>query len=418
MPILSSSKPTVLIVGTSFHTLRQYLLDHGYEYVTLRDLAITKHPEKRLKRRVVCDFSSKSQILKALDEVVARYKVDAVMATYENYIRPAAIIAEKLGLPGMSTFSAEACTDKYLMRQLFAKAPEKISPDYAVVTSEEDVRTFAASHQFPLILKPANLAKSLLVTKSNDLDELLSNYQTTMQNIDQVYKRYAPNNPPKLLIEEFMVGSIYSVDAFVDDAGEPHVLEQVVDYQTGYDVGYNDNFHYSRVLPSKLPKDQITALRQVAALGCKALGMKSSPAHVEIIMTVSGPMIVEIGARNGGYRERMHSIANGIDITGAALDLLFGRQPEITASRNDNCAVLELFPKKAGEFVQLAREAELKDLPSLVSYDIKPKVGDRIGKSSDGYKMTAMIMLHNQNTEQFNQDLAFIDQSVYVVIKD
>jgi glutathione synthase/RimK-type ligase-like ATP-grasp enzyme len=63
------------------------------------------------------------------------------------------------------------------MRELFATAPTKISPDFAVITSEREVRDFAAQHTFPLIIKPANLSKSLLVTKSSSLEELLMNYQ-------------------------------------------------------------------------------------------------------------------------------------------------------------------------------------------------------------------------------------------------
>lgn len=414
---MSSNAPTVLIVGTSFHTLREYLLNHGMEYVTLRDITITKHPEKNLKRRVVCDFSSEEQILDAVEKAKERYRIDAVIATYENYVQAAASIAAYLGLPGMPVSAAAACTDKYLMRSLFAKAPKKISPDYAVVSSEDNVRIFAETHDFPLILKPANLAKSLLVTKNHDLNELLENYRNTVEKAPSVYKRYAPNKTPKIIIEEFMVGSIHSVDAFVDANGTPHVLEQVVDYQTGYDIGFDDNFHYSRILPSKLTDSQIQAIRETAALGCEALGMRSSPAHVEIILTETGPKIVEIGARNGGYRERMHMLANGIDITGNALQLAFGKTPVLTTTRNDNCAVLELFPKNPGEFVKISNETELRQLDSLVSYDLKATPGVVVGKASDGYKMTAVVVLHNKNTEVFTKELQWITDTVSVVTR-
>ncbi|MGF7229493.1 MAG: ATP-grasp domain-containing protein [Candidatus Saccharibacteria bacterium] len=406
--------PHILIIGNSFTGLRSYLADHGYAYTTLKEKTLTKFPDKKLKHRVVADFSSMDAVLEAVDALHAKQPIDGVLVTYERFILPAAHIAQHLGLPGIPLDTAIACTDKFIMRQKFAVAPEKISPDFAVVTSEEEVGAFADSHAFPLILKPANLSKSLLVSKCNDHAELLANYQKTMATIDNVYAKYAPHTTPKLLIEEFMQGPVHSVDAFVDSAGVPHVLDAVVDYQTGHDIGYDDNFHYSRILPSALPKEITEQIRHTAVVGCQALGIKNSPAHVEIILTSEGPRIVEIGARNGGYRERMHMLANGIDITANAIRLALGEQPHITADRNESVGVFELFPKTPGTFTGLAHEDELRELPSLTYLSIKAKLGNFVGSSSDGYKMCAVVMLHNKDHEQFARDTAYLGDEVSV----
>ncbi len=402
----------ILIVGQKFSTLTQYILDHNHTYTLLQDVTKTKFPDKKFKNRQVADFATKELVLAAVDSLKTR--PDAVLATYESYILPAAWIAEHLNLPGMPVVSAEACTDKSLMRALFADAPEKVSPAFSIVASEEDAIRFAQAHQFPIILKPANLAKSLLVTKSESLEELIQNYRKSAELLDATYKKYARNRQPKLIIEEFLEGSIHSVDAFIDANGTPSVLDQVVDYQTGYDIGYNDNFHYSRILPSKLsPVDQ-AALRHCAEVGIKALGMKSSPAHVEIIMTKAGPRIVEIGARNGGYRERMHQLANGIDITGCAIALALNQPVHTEASRDDPCAVLELFPKEPGVFTGINEVETLKNLDSLNYLSIKASEGSFIGKAADGHKMAAVVILHNENPEQFARDLDFVNEFVYV----
>lgn len=408
---------TFLLIGLSYKSLRDGLIKHGHDYIEVRDIARTKFPNKLSDTRLVEDFSSHEKLIDRLDIALAGRQIDGILATYENYILPAAQIAEHFGLPGIPVEAAEACTDKFIMRQKFTKASQKISPDYAVVASKAEVLDFAKKHQYPLILKPANLSKSLLVTKSHNEAELLANYQRTMTNIDKVYKKYAADRQPKLLIEEFMTGSVHSVDAFVDAEGKPFVLEQVVDYQTGYDIGFDDNFHYSRLLPSKLPADQIASIRDVAALGCQALGMKNSPAHIEIILTKDGPQIVEIGARNGGYRDRMHNWANGIDIIGNEINLALGKQPKIEASRNDPCATLELFPKEPGIFQDINGKDQLKKLPSLAYLSIKAKQGDYVGKSADGHKMCVIVMLHNKDREQFERDLSFVNNDVSVITK-
>lgn len=403
----------VLIVGQKISTLINYLDSHRWEYVVLKDVKRTKFPDRRFKKRVLCDFSSKESVLATVGAI--DYKFNAVIATYENYILPAAWIAEYLDLPGISPASAEACTDKFIMRSLFAKAPEKISPDFAIVNNKSDVENFAKNHSFPLILKPANLAKSLLVTKNSSLDELLSNHQKTADSIHDIYRKYAPDRTPQLLIEEFMEGTIHSVDAFVDSSGTPQVLEHVVDYQTGYDVGFEDNFHYSRVLPSSLTHDQIESIRHCAEVGIRALGMKNSPAHVEIILTTDGPRIVEIGARNGGYRERMHNLANGIDITGAALSLALGKSPTISSDKNEHCAVLELFPKVNGTFVKIKNLDKLQELKSLQTLSVKSKSGEKVGKASDGFKTPLIIILHSKSQKIIQSDLAYIKENVEII---
>jgi hypothetical protein len=233
--------------------------------------------------------------------------------------------------------------------------------------------------------------------------------------IDAVYDKYAHGTTPKVVIEEFMEGSVHSVDAFVDSAGEPHVLDAIVDYQTGYDIGFADNFHYSRIMPTTLPDATVQAIRETAAMGCKALGMRSSPAHVEIILTADGPRIVEIGARNGGYRERMHSLANGIDIMGNALKLAYDEPLDITPLRNDSMGAFELFPRQTGAFTELKHAKELQELPSFHYLSIKAKPGTTIGTSSDGYKTAAVVMLHNADPEQFARDRAFLDTQVEVL---
>lgn len=405
----------VLVVGKKFSTLTDYLKTKGHTFTVLKNRAETKYPDKKFKNRVLADFTDKETVLKSLEDV--KKPIDAVMCVYENYVVPTAWITEHLGLPGMPIDSALACTDKDLMRQAFAQAPEKISPDFRVVTSEDDVREFAATHRFPLILKPANLAKSLLVTKNHSLEELIDNYKKTVDLLDTTYKKYASGRIPKLLIEEFLEGSVHSVDAFVDSEGIPRILGNIVDYQTGYDIGFDDNFHYSRLLPSRLSDTDQRALLHCADVAVRALGMKNSPAHIEIIMTSEGPRVVEIGARNGGYRERMHKLANDIDITGAALQIAFGQKPDIQSKKSDNVAVLELFPKAPGIFTGIANEDKLRILPSLNYLSIKAKPDTFIGKSSDGYKMAAVVILHNPDAKQFAKDLNFVTNECMVQTK-
>jgi len=401
---------TFLIVGKSFSSLKESIEDRGDSWLLLKD---SKSLKARNENTVIADFGNEDAVFDAIRNITQ--KIDGVISIYENYILIASKIASKLNLPGLSTESAKACTDKELMRASFLKSNETISPNFAVISTENEALAFAAENAYPLIIKPANLAKSLLVLKCGTEKELINNLIVMKNQIDEVYKKYAPHQKPKIIIEEFLEGTIHSVDAFVESDGTPKVLSQIVDYKTGYDIGYDDNFHYSRVLPSKLSLEDQKNLIHVAQLGCKALGMKSTAAHIEIIMTASGPRIVEIGARNGGYRERMHKLANGIDVLDIQLDLKLGRRVEISVRKQEPCAVLELFPKKSGIFTDIKNRDKLLKLPSLTYFKVKQNFGEYVGKAGDGYKMCVIIILHNSNTKQFDQDIDFINRNVSII---
>ncbi len=402
----------IAILGKNFSGLTEYLKRHSADYVIFSEKSRPAIPEPHT---IYCDYSSLEEVLKTIENEHSLNPFFAVTTSWERHIVLCAEVSSRLGLPGMPVKSAIAATDKSVMRTLFANAPSKISPDFRKVESEKDLHDFANAHTFPLILKPINLAKSLLVTKNDSLEQLLGNYAKACQEIDRVYAKHAPNNQRQMLVEEYLDGSVHSVDAFVNSDGEPTVLPHIVDYETGYDIGFDDNFHYSRTLPSKLDTSTQSKVIKTAELGIQALGMKNTAAHVEVIVTIEGPRIVEIGARNGGYRERMHRLAQGIDIYGCLLDTLQKKSPKTTATKNEPCTVFELFPKNPGDFIGIAHEEELRKLPSLKYMSITVKHGVHIGLSSEGYKAACILLLHNKNQKQFEEDIEFVNNKVSVL---
>ncbi len=402
----------IWFVGQVFREYREYFEVNGIRYGVLLDKNIKSklHTDNVIK----VDFSTPTSVIESLPKDTSN--ISGVVAIYEAYVYPASIITNHLDLPGMSTESALACTDKVLMRQAFMRYNSKITPGFVEVGSWAEATKFASSHAFPLILKPANLAKSLLVTKNQNLQELQKNYDYAYKTMADLYLKHRINRQPKLLLEEFLDGSVHSVDAFAESDGQYKILDQVVDYQTGYDIGKKDNYHFSRLLPSNLSKSDQDEIRRVAKIGMSALNLRSTPAHIEIILTSDGPKIVEIGARMGGYRPKMHNFANGIDMFKAMINTSLGKPVDISASANNYCAVLEIFPDTAGQFKAVKNLAKLKSLPSLLSLKIKPKAGAEIGLSSQGYKAAVVIMLGSKDEAEFNKDYNYIKQNVEVIV--
>ena len=113
----------------------------------------------------------------------------------------------------------------------------------------------------------------------------------------------------------------------------------------------------------------------------------------------------------------MHRLANNIDIPAATLSISEGGNVDIRATKNEPCAVLELFPMNKGVFKAVKNLDILEKLESIKYIKTKYQPGETIGKSSQGYKAVLIIIIHNSNLDQFNKDLAYINDNVGILIK-
>ena len=338
------------------------------------------------------------------------------VAGYENYIVPAAYITTAYNLPGLSVAAAKAATDKTLMRQAFQAYDPSITPQYAEVTSWSDIALFMQSHNFPVMLKPASLMKSLLISKSTNRGELERNFKELATGIQRAYDQQSVSQTPKMLIEEFLEGSMHTVAGFVDAKGDSSLLPQIVDCVRASDINVADSYLYSRHLPSKLSAEDQAAILLVADKGVKALKLTSCPVHIEIILTKTGPKIIEIGARTGGYRPKMYQSAYGIDMFQGVIDTAYDRPVKIATNRSAQIVVLELFPETIGMFKELHNEALVAALPSLERLTIRARPGSAVGAAQSGYKAAAIIILSSDNAKQIAADYQTILDSVHVVI--
>ena len=394
-------------VGKVYSEFQDYLQSNGIPYGLFADAA-QKHRKLRPAQRTDIDFSDLGGLEAQLGAARAA-DVDAVaVAGYENYVLPAALIARYYGVPGPSPEAALAATDKVTMRERFAANCPELTPGFAEVGSWADIEQFMDSHGFPVMLKPANLMKSLLVTKNDSPPVLRRNFDGLARETARLYEKYGVSQQPRFIIEECVEGSMHTIAAFTEADGTPVIIPGVVDCTTAQDIGFDDNFLYSRSLPSLLDAQQAESLYAAASSGIKALSLSSCPAHVELILAAKGPKIIEIGARIGGYRTRLYEYGCGINLQKLAFDNAYGRSLAITEPRHRSIAAIELFPDGQGTFAGLHSRGTVEKLPSLRHLSVKPLPGRTIGRASQGYKAAAVIILGNEDPEQFQKDFDYV----------
>jgi len=371
----------------------------GYTLGILHDISLVLKNKDIFDHIIELDYSSERSFKKSLEEAADVPKIDGLLCPYENYIVFKAIAAETLSLPSLSIDSARACTDKYLMRSRFLRYNTAITPEFTFVDSEQQLLDFAERVGYPLILKPTNLVKSLLVTKCSTKDELLLAYKNTLEQINDIYiKLHVTNRAPGLILEKFIEGRMCSVAAFVDQDGTPHFCDGIVDLVTAQDIGYDDNFLYARKLLNDFDPVLKAKIFKVAREGIAALDMRSSPAHVEIIYNDAEVQLVEIGARTGGYRPFLYMQSYGIDMLEQEARNAVGDQPRMNGVFKNYAALYELFPRSRSTFLKL------ENLQPKTSYAYLHEVahpGDEVGCAKDGYKSLAIIGIADPDIASF-----------------
>lgn len=344
------------------------------------------------------DFLSEETLSNTVPQNI---QVDGLVSTYENYVVAKSRLAQMFDVPSPSIESATKSTDKYLMRLAFEQEDPTINPRFELVSSKAVLIESARKLNYPLILKPTNLVKSLLVIRCNDEAELLKDYEYASEKINDLYTRQRIyGRQPQFILEECVIGKTCSIAAFVDSNGQPHFCEGIVSLTNAQDIGIDDNYIYRRLLPAEFNETLRAKMFETAHKGIKALQMTSTPAHVEIIYNDNEVKLIEIGARIGGYRPRMYSISYGIDLIAQELRLALDEKPDLSGNFKVHCAVFELFPETEGRFQGMEG---LVDQPSFRYFSVKAKPGQLVGPSKAGYRAAAIVIADDQDEKIFSR---------------
>lgn len=377
----------------------------GYKAGILSDTRLTLKNPELYDRIEKVDFKHINDELTRLDTL--NLSIAGLVCTYENYVVSKAKLGEHFNVPSLSLESAKLCTDKSFMRQAFIDADPSISPNFATILSTKDALNFASTYGYPLIIKPTNLVKSLLVLRCDNEEQLIKNVTYAQETIGKLYEKYhIYEREAHLIIEEFIEGKQCSIAAFVDENGKPHFCRGVVALTNAQDIHVDDNFLYKRELPADIDPELEKEMFRVAEAGVKALKMRSVPAHIELMYGPKGVKIIEIGARIGGYRPRMYNYSYELDLIEQEVKLAIAQQPNLNGQFTTFCAVYELFPEKESTFEKVRGHI---DTSTLTYYRETAKPGQVVGPAKNGYKASAIIIVTNPSRDAFEATCAEVE---------
>ena len=306
-------------------------------------------------------------------------------------------------------------TNKLEMRRHLRAYDKNINPNFLVVydARKKTLDEIEAHVGFPLVVKPTGLAESMLVSIVFHREEATQVLRRAFRKINVLYKKHGRQTKPTILVEQFMDGKMYSVDAYVTTRGKVHFCPMVF-VKTGRAVGFDDFFGYIRLTPTQLSKDSVTEAEHAATQAIHALGLRNTSVHVELLQTEDGWKVIELGPRLGGFRHVMYEKSYGIDHAANDVLIRIPKNPVIPKKVLGHTAVMQFFAKEEGVLTSLKGTQKVKELKSFLSMKINRQIGERCLYAKNGGRSVINIGLFNKDRSKLLADIRRLEQTIKI----
>ncbi len=310
------------------------------------------------------DLKDRVGLVSALQEASIPWDLKGVFTCGTDFSASVAWVAEKMGLPGIPWQRALDCSDKFRMRRRFAEHHVP-SPAFREFSEGMDLDNTLHGLSFPLVIKP--------------VDNMGSRGVITAANRDEAEKALAGaiacSRTDRAIMEEFMEGPEYSIDALVFD-NEIHITG-FADRHIFYPPCFIEMGH---TLPSLMAGQEREELFRVFKKGVRALGITLGAAKGDVKMTPRGPMIGEIAARlSGGYMSGWtYPYASGVPLVEKAMALAMGLGVENLEETEHNTASERAFISIPGKIREIRNVESAHNLPHIQDLFLMVAEGDEV----------------------------------------
>lgn len=262
-----------------------------------------------------------------------------------DFSKSVAFVTEKLNLSGHAYQAAKNASDKALMRQCF-KNFKVSSPKFTVLTENDlskiqsNPKEFLSSLEFdlknPLVVKPCDNMGARGCKKIDNFEEI-NNF------VDAVKDSIKNSRTKRAILEEFMDGDEFSIDALVFE--NQIVITGFADRHIFYPPYFIEMGH---TMPTKLSKEKILSVVTEFCKGVKSLGLTCGAAKGDIKLTSKGVMIGEIAARlSGGYMSGWtFPYSSDINLTKQGILLALGENPNFSDEELETLTELAINSEK------------------------------------------------------------------------
>ncbi|MGW3042088.1 ATP-grasp domain-containing protein [Kitasatospora sp. NPDC001159] len=325
-----------------------------------------------------------------LEQEAARYRdwaagqLSVAPTRFCNPSEPRQALAHRFaalaGLPHLSGQQVAWVRDKTEMKQRFRELGLRTA-EFTRVRTAAEIEWFAATHGWPLVLKPVD---SFACVDTHRLEGPQS-----LDGIDLTARDW--------MVEQFLGGTEWEVCAVIHrgdvlDAWPSAMPCRPLDIVDG---AMNANIS---VGTDEAPRVDLRALLQRIVTG---MGIDHGYAHMEFFLIDGRLYAGEIGLRLAGCEiPANHGHAYGFDVFGATLDVYRGFRPDLRY-RQRRCAGDLLLPLPgSGTVYRITQTEELLRVPGVVEAVLKVGVGDTVSARRASHNASGYVHVVGASIEE------------------
>lgn len=374
----NNDRKSILLVGAGERIRREYVVRSvasGYNIFLIDDQDITWQSQYIAAGCTVGDFSVDT-LSRATAVLLEQDGVDGIL-TYADYaLEETAELAQMLGLRYTDVDSVRASRDKQLQRKLFTDAGVP-SPQSRPADSLQEARRVAVEIGYPVVFKPRNLGGSAGVLKVASEAEASAAYDEASQAGGFGYERV-----DGILVEEMLIGPEISVET-ATTRGQTEIVA-VTRKQTGFAPLFIETGHMVSADDS-LTEDS-GEVAEVTRAAIASLNLTEGVCHVELILTESGPKVVEVNARLGGdLIPYLVALACERDLCLIAAQIAVGDPLLPPSGVGTSAAISFLHPPRSGTLKTFNAQPPADSDTWLHRMDQLTPVGAQVTLPPDGY---------------------------------
>ncbi|MFF4443193.1 ATP-grasp domain-containing protein [Streptomyces sp. NPDC001502] len=374
----------VILVGSGQRAYREYLLAGAARRrpIWILDAVDPTWQEQYVLGSTTVELLDRARLvpdtdglIKAAEAVAAEHRVVGVFSYDETLVVTTALIAERLGLPGLTSRGADNCRNKHNTRQLLTAAglPQ---PHFAYVTDAETALATADSFGYPVVLKPRGMGASIGVIRVDAPDGIRAAFEVA----DSASHGGNSDYEGGVLVEECVMGPEISIDGVVfDGAWTPLFLAHK---EVGLAPYFEETGHVVSATDPLLADEELLGILRDAH---RELGIGYGITHTEVKLTTRGPVIIEVNARLGGdLIPYLGSLATGVEPGELAAEVAAGVRPEWTPAESRTVGIRFLYPPENGTVRSVDVPAP-SDVPGLLETNVMVAPGVTLLLPPEGY---------------------------------
>lgn len=338
----------------------------GYTVISVSN-NIHEPGHKISDKAIDCSTIDKETVLNHAQEE----NIDGIITIASEVAAPTvAYVAEKMGLPGYSYKAAQNISNKYLLRKFFTKNGIP-GPAFAHAKSLKEAKKAFATLKTPVFMKPVAASGSRGTFKIHTVEELEKHFHESLSSsiLDK-----------QVIIEEELTGLEIGGEALIAN-GEMIFFQPTIKY---LNVAFVPEGHS---LPADISPTQFSESKSLINQAAKALKLKNGPLNFDIMLTVNGPVIIELGGRLGGNcLPELMELHTGISTADAVIKLAMNEQIDLPGPQSNYVGAAIIGSKKEGVIKKIHSFESLlpKWKTDLISTSFQKNAGDKIFTFTQG----------------------------------